>query len=116
MGAHLLHNLWVFPRPFHSPLERPYIFLHSVQHAAAIQGVILDRKEAHGMCPVFEQSPLGEQLVQPFRWIITQATPQYQIRAACYYTDRVDLQKAHTTYRLENIGFACWLLRKMVKT
>ena len=100
----------VFLGPIHSPFHRPDLIPYSIQHAAAVERVILDRQEARRVRPVFEQSPFRQQLVQPFAPVIAQPAPQHQVRAARHDMDRIDLQDAHAAHRFENIGLDRWLV------
>jgi hypothetical protein len=83
-----LHQLSVFAHPLRSVAPAA----PAVEHEAAIKGVILDGQEAHGVRPILEERPLGQQLVQPGGGVIAQAAPQHQIWTARHHVDGVDLE------------------------
>jgi hypothetical protein len=74
-----------------------------VEHAVAVQAVILDRDEAGFVGPVFEQLAFGQQLVQP-GGVVAEPAPQHQVGTARDHADGVDLQHAHAADRIEHIG------------
>ena len=65
------------------------------------------------MRPIFEQGTFSQQLVDPLRLVIPKTAPQYQVRAACYHVNRIDLEVAHAPNGVENVGFGRWLIWRL---
>ena len=75
-----------------------------IQHAMAQQPVILPGDEAGLVGPVFEERPLGQQLLQPARIVVAEPAEQHQIGAAGHHRDGVYLQQRHAPYAGQQIG------------
>src|SRR5690606_48215 len=68
------------------------------------ESVVLDGQEARLVRPVLEQRSVGKQLVQPLPLVRrTEPTEQHEIWTARNDADRVDLEHAHATDRIEHV-------------
>ena len=85
----------VFPVRVHPLVRVPPAGPRVVQHAVAVERIVLHGKKAGLVRPVLEQRSRGQQLVQPARLVVAQPRPQHQVRAARHHADGVDLQRAH---------------------
>jgi hypothetical protein len=72
----------------------------------AQQPVILPGDEAGLVGPVFEELPLGQQLLQPARIVVAEPAEQHQIGAAGHHRDGVYLQQRHAADAVKQIGGA----------
>ncbi len=75
-----------------------------VEHPVAQQPVILAGHEAGLVGPIFEDLAVGQQLLQPARFILTKAAKEHQIGAARYHRDGVYLQQRHAADGRQQIG------------
>ncbi len=66
-----------------------------VEHPVAQQPVILAGYKAGLVGPIFEDLAVGQQLLQPTRFVLAKAAKEHQIGAARHHRDGIDLQQRH---------------------
>ena len=56
------------------------------------------------MGPIFEDLAVGQQLLQPTRFVLAKAAKEHQIGAARHHRDGIDLQQRHAANGGQQIG------------
>ncbi len=75
-----------------------------VKHPVAQQPVILAGHKAGLVGPIFEDLAVGQQLLQPTRFVLAKAAKEHQIGAARHHRDGIDLQQRHAANGGQQIG------------
>ena len=70
----------------------------------AQQPVILAGHKAGLVGPIFEDLAVGQQLLQPTRFVLAKAAKEHQIGAARHHRDGIDLQQRHAADGSQQIG------------
>ena len=81
-----------------------------VEHAVAVERVVLYGEEACLVRPVLEEVAIGEQLIEPALLVVAEPAPEYEVGAAGYDVDSVNLECAHAADSAKHVAFGSLLL------
>lgn len=87
-----------------------------IEHAVAVERVVLYGEEAGLVRPVLEELALGEQFIEPELLVVAEPAPEDEVGATGYDVDGVYLECAHAADGAEHVAFSSLLSGAAEKT